>query len=44
MQDSAAPTDEGFIEIVVREDIRIRVGGAFDPVVLRRAIAALGSR
>ncbi len=33
--------DQGCIEIVVRDSLRIRVSGEFDPAVLRRIVAAL---
>lgn len=42
MATSARP--EGAVEIVLRDKMRIRVFGAFDPAVLRRAIDALGDR
>ena len=38
-----APTP-GLVEIVVRDGVAIRVSGAFDAEVLRRAVAALEAR
>jgi hypothetical protein len=38
------PIEEGRIEVVVREQIRIRVSGAFDASVLRRVVEALEAR
>lgn len=40
----APPQDQGCIEIVVRDSVRVRVSGAFDPAVLQRVIAALEDR
>jgi hypothetical protein len=37
------PTEPGYIEVVVREQVRIRVSGAFDAAVLRRVVAVLES-
>jgi hypothetical protein len=42
--DAPAPSASGFVEVILADDLRIRVSGAFDPVVLRRAVAALRSR
>jgi hypothetical protein len=40
----AAPAAEGCIEVVVREGLRVRVSGQFDPAVLRSVVAALEAR
>ena len=32
------------IEVLVRDQVRLRVGGEFDPVLLRRVVAALEGR
>jgi hypothetical protein len=39
----AAPAN-GVIEVILADDLRIRVSGQFDPAVLRRVVAALGGR
>jgi len=36
--------EEGRIEVVVREQVRIRVSGAFDAGLLRRVVEALEAR
>jgi hypothetical protein len=36
--------EAGCIEVVVRDEVRIRVSGAFDPAVLRRVLSALEGR
>jgi hypothetical protein len=38
-----SPTD-GLVEVILSNDVRIRVSGQFDLAVLRRAVAALGGR
>lgn len=39
-----APPPAGRVEIVLRDGLAIRVSGAFDTEVLRRAVAALEAR
>ena len=42
---AAAPgSAAGTIEVLVRDQVRLRVGGEFDPVLLRRVVAALEGR
>lgn len=41
---TAAPPEEGRIEIVLLGEVRIRVTGAFDAEVLRRVVTALERR
>jgi hypothetical protein len=41
---AVAPRADGVIEIVVREQVRIRVSGAFDAAMLRRVVTALEGR
>ena len=33
---------DGLVEVIISDELRIRVSGHFDPVVLRRVVAALG--
>lgn len=40
----AAAAEEGRIEVVVREQVRIRVSGVFDAGLLRRVVEALEAR
>ena len=39
----AAP-DDGLLEVVLRDGLRVRVSGSFDPAVLLRLLAALEAR
>jgi hypothetical protein len=41
---AVAPRADGVIEIVVPEQVRIRVSGAFDAAMLRRVVTALEGR
>jgi hypothetical protein len=34
--------ENGVVEVILPDDLRIRVSGHFDPAVLRRVVAALG--
>jgi hypothetical protein len=40
----SAPSEPGCIDIVLRDEVRIRVSGAFDAALLRRVVAALEAR
>jgi len=40
----AALAAPGYIELVLRDEVRIRVSGNFDPSLLRRVLAALEAR
>ena len=39
-----APAEPGLIELVLHDELRIRVSGNFDPSLLRRVLAALEGR